>query len=219
MKVYSISYSHEYQVSRFFGYVIIVFCICFCLTKPSYASGGYDNGTSCGKGIVALDVTWNPFNYFKHGQSYIVLSYGLTEKIDIHGYYSRPVDSEDNYYYGIFYQFYKKEIIDLSTALGFRKYRNNPITHLFAPQILYTFNIYNQFRIGGSLVAIRDIDKNYELLGTSIDISMIIPIFSFDQNHRLTSLDFSFGLFRPVLWDPNNFKWHPTYSIDLKFKL
>ena len=178
MKVYSISYSHECQVSRFFGYVIIVFFICFCFTNTSYASGGYDNGTSCGKGILGLDITWNPFDYFENGQSYIVLSYGLTEKVDIHGYYSRPVDNEDNYYYGIFYQFYKKKIIDLSTALGFRKYRSKPITHLFAPQILYTLNIYNQFRIGGSLVAIRNIDKNYELIGTSIDVSIIIPIFS-----------------------------------------
>ena len=219
MKVYSISYSHEYQVSRFFGYVIIVFFICFCSFKTTYASGGYDNGTSNGKSFFALDITWNPFNYFENGQSYIVLSYGLTEKVDIHGYYSRPVNYEDNYYFGIFYQFYKKKLIDLSTAIGFRKYISKPTTHLFAPQILYTLNVYNQFRIGGSFVAIRNIDKNYELVGTSVDVSMIIPIFSFDQNHRLKSLDFCLGAFRPVLWNPNNSKWHPTYSIDLKFRL
>ena len=39
------------------------------------ASGGYDNGTSIGKGNVGIDLTWNPFNYWPKGQSYIVLSY------------------------------------------------------------------------------------------------------------------------------------------------
>ena len=213
------SHSQEHQVSRFFNYVIIVFLICFGSSKTTFASGGYDNGTSNGKNVFAIDITWNPFNYFENGQSYIVLSYGLTEKVDIHGYYSRPVDYDDNYYYGIFYQFYKQKLIDLSTAIGLRKYRSKPTSHLFAPQLLYTLNIYNQFRIGGSLVTIRNIDKNYEIIGTSVDISIIIPIFSFDQDYKLKSLDFCFGAFQPVLWNPNNYKWHPTYSIDLKFQL
>ena len=29
------------------------------------ASGGFDHGTSTGKGQLELDFTWNPFNYFK----------------------------------------------------------------------------------------------------------------------------------------------------------
>ena len=70
------------------------------LNNNLLASGGFDNGTPTGKGKLGLDITINPFNYFKQGQSYIVLSYGITNKIDIHSYYSIPADGFDNYYLG-----------------------------------------------------------------------------------------------------------------------
>ena len=75
------------------------------------ASGGYDNGTATGKGKLGLNLTWNPFNYFPKGQSFIVASYGFSEKFDIHGYYSIATSGVDNYYLGLFYQFYKNFII------------------------------------------------------------------------------------------------------------
>ena len=37
------------------------------------ASGGYDLGTSAGKGNWDISLTWNPFNYFEQGKSYVVL--------------------------------------------------------------------------------------------------------------------------------------------------
>ena len=45
------------------------------------ASGAYDHGTSTGKGKFEIDITWNPMNYFKHGQSYLVFGYGITNKL------------------------------------------------------------------------------------------------------------------------------------------
>ena len=51
-------------------------------------AGGYDHGTAAGKGNWDISLTWNLFNYFEQGQSYAILGYGLTEKIDIHAYYS-----------------------------------------------------------------------------------------------------------------------------------
>ena len=86
------------------------------------ASGGYDNGTATGKGRLGLDLTWNPFNYFPEGQSYIVASYGFSEKFDIHGYYSIPASGSDNYYLGLFYQFHKNKYLDLATAIGIINY-------------------------------------------------------------------------------------------------
>ena len=53
-----------------------------------FGSGGFDHGTSAGKNNLDISLTWNPFNHFEYGQNYIVLGYGLTDKIDIHGYYS-----------------------------------------------------------------------------------------------------------------------------------
>ena len=65
------------------------------------ASGGYDHGTSAGKGNWDISLTWNPFNYFEQGQSYVVLGYGLTKRLDIHGYYSATHNGGDNYYGGL----------------------------------------------------------------------------------------------------------------------
>ena len=184
------------------------------------ASGGYDNGTATGKGQVGLDLTWNPFNYFPEGQSYIVLSYGITDNLDFHSYYSSPVKGNDNYYFGVFYQFYKNKYIDLATAVGIRKYRSISLTHLFAPQLLYTLYAFNRLRLGGSLVTLRDINRNNKLIGTTIDISLIIPIFKSGEMHsKINSIDFCIGSFRPVLWIPKKGNWHPTYSIDFSFKI
>ena len=88
-----------------------------------FATGGYDHGTSAGKGNLDLSLTWNPFNYFEHGQSYAVIGYGLTDRLDIHAYYSymkEPINS--NYYGGLFYQLLNSKYFDLSTAIGIRNF-------------------------------------------------------------------------------------------------
>ena len=195
-----------------------VFVIFYYSTSIVIASGGYDNGTATGKGKLGLDLTWNPFNYFPEGQSYIVASYGFSEKFDIHGYYSIPASGSDNYYLGLFYQFHKNKYMDLATAVGVRQYRPKSHRHMFAPQLLYTLYVFKGLRLGGSLVALRDIDKNNELLGTTVDITLIIPLFkSRSVNSKVNSIDFCIGAFKPVLWEPYNWGWHPTYSLDFKF--
>ena len=110
--------------------------------------------------------------------------------------------------------------MDLATAVGVRQYRPEYQRHLFAPQILYTLHIFNGLQLGGSLVALRDIDRNNKLLGTTIDIALIIPLFkSRSVNSKFNSIDFCIGAFKPVLWKPNNWDWYPTYSLDIKYTL
>ena len=201
--------------------IIIIAIVCYhWYTTTLSASGGYDNGTATGKGKLGLDLTWNPFNYFSEGQSYIVLSYGFTEKFDLHGYYSIPAKGSDNYYIGLFYQFYNNKFFDLATAVGVRQYRPGSRRHLFAPQLLYTLYVFKGLRLGGSLVALRDIDKNNELIGSTVDIALIIPLFKSGLiNGRVNSVDFCIGAFKPVLWAPAHGEWHPTYSFDIKLAL
>ena len=64
----------------------IIFLVLFI--GAVWASGGYDHGTATGKGKLQIDLSWNPFNYFEYGQSYLVFGYGITIRIDINGYYS-----------------------------------------------------------------------------------------------------------------------------------
>ena len=197
-----------------------VFVIFYYSTSIVIASGGYDNGTATGKGRLGLDLTWNPFNYFPEGQSYIVASYGFSEKFDIHGYYSIPASGSDNYYLGLFYQFHKNKYMDLATAAGFRQYWPKSHRHLFAPQLLYTLYVFKGLRIGGSLVVLRDLNRNNKLIGTTVDIALIIPLFkSGSINGRINSVDFCIGAFKPVLWKPNNWDWYPTYSFDIKYRI
>ena len=182
-----------------------------------YASGGFDNGTSIGKGKLGLDLTLNPFNYWRNGQSYAVISYGINENLDIHGYYSIPVKGSDNYYIGFLYQFLRNKHFDLASAIGIRKYSTKSDTHLFFPQFLYTINLYNDLRIGGSIVNIINVlDKN-KRLGSTIDIGLIIPVIKKrNTNHKIDSVDLTLSAFRPALWKPGKYSWHPTYSIDVK---
>ena len=197
-----------------------VFAIFYYSTSIVTASGGYDNGTATGKGKVGLDLTWNPLDYFPEGQSYVVLSYGFTDKFDFHSYYSHPVKGPDNYYLGLFYQFYKNKHLNLATAVGIRQYTSKSHRHLFAPQLLYTLYLFKGLRLGGSLVALRDIDRNTKLIGTTVDAALIIPLFkSGSINGRINSVDFCIGTFKPVLWKPINSVWHPTYSFDFRFKI
>ena len=184
------------------------------LISSLMAGSGYDHGTAAGKGNLDIALTWNPFNYFADGQSYVVLGYGITDKIDIHGYYSRPVNNNDNYYAGLFYQFYESNRIDLATAIGLRKYINDDKQHIFVPQLLYTVKLGKGYEIGGSFVGL--VEKE-DYLGTAIDAAIYIPIIKQRENTLIKEIKLGVGIFRPILWTPDLGDWHPTYSIDIKF--
>jgi hypothetical protein len=190
---------------------LIYFIILF---TPVFGSGGYDHGTAAGKNNWDISLTWNPFKYFKHGQSYIVLGYGLTDKMDIHGYISDSNDYSTNYYAGLSYQFFKSKRLDISTAIGLRKYVDSSTTHLFLPQLLYTYRINNIIKIAGSFVNIKNQDINNKNLGFATDVFLIFKVY---ENNKY-NVDFTFGAFKPVIWKPDEGSWYPTYSVDFKFK-
>ena len=177
------------------------------------ASGGYDHGTSAGKGNWDVSLTWNPFNYFKQGQSYVVLGYGLTDRLDIHGYYSATHNGDDNYYGGLSYQFLDTPLLDLSTAVGMRAFTNNSTLHLFFPQLLYTIHLSQRLSVGGSLVDIRDQNLDTRK-GVAKDVFLMLNIY---ENEKY-KIDITAGGFNPVLWEPKSGDWSPTYSIDIKVK-
>ena len=62
---------------RFFTLLIL---INIYFSNMVHGSGAFDHGTSTGKGKIQIDLTWNPFNYFKNGQSYIMMGYGILER-------------------------------------------------------------------------------------------------------------------------------------------
>ena len=176
-------------------------------------SGGYDHASSAGKGNWDISITWNPFNYFEQGQSYVVLGYGLTKRLDIHGYYSIMPSSSDNYYGGLSYQFLNTPLLDLSTAVGMRAYTDNSNLHWFIPQLLYTVKLSERIYVGGSFVDIRS-QKLETSKGIASDVFLMIKIYENDKY----KIDISAGGFNPVLWKPENGEWFPTYSVDIKFK-
>ena len=187
---------------------------------PLFPSGGYDHGTATGKGLLELDFTWNPFNIFEQGQSYVVLGYGFTDRFDIHGYYSIHTEGFHSYYAGLFFQFLKLEKIDLATAVGMRINRGNKNSDLFLPQLLYTIKLKGGYSVGGSFVNIMsDLNQSVESMPLAMDVAFFIPL-----NRYLSLPDFikdlklGVGLFNPVtnsVVDPG--KFIPTYSIDIKF--
>jgi len=188
------------------------------------ASGGYDHGSSAGKRNWDISLTWNPFNYFEQGQSYVVLGYGLTKRLDIHGYYSATHNGGDNYYGGLSYQFLNTPFLDLSTAVGIRAYTDNSNLHLFLPQLLYTVKLSDRIHVGGSLVDIigvslfdkstRDKKDKSENIGVAKDLFLMVKIYENDKY----KIDITAGQFNPVLWEPIGGKWYPTYSVDIKIK-
>ena len=176
-------------------------------------SGGYDHGSSAGKGNWDISLTWNPFNYFKQGQSYVVLGYGLTKRLDIHGYYSIMPTGSDNYYGGLSYQFLNTPLLDLSTAVGMRTYTDNSNLHMFFPQLLYTVKLSERIYVGGSFVDIRS-QKFETSKGIASDVFLMVKIYENDKY----KINITAGGFNPVLWEPEGGEWYPTYSIDIKFK-
>ena len=187
---------------------------------PLFPSGGYDHGTSTGKGLLELDFTWNPFNIFEQGQSYVVLGYGLTDRLDIHGYYSIHTEGFHTYYAGLFFQFLRSEKIDLATAVGMRINRENKNSDFFFPQLLYTIKLKDGYSVGGSFVNIMDdVNQSVESMSLAIDVSLFITLNRYlPLPDIVKDLKLGVGLFNPVtnsMVDPE--KFIPTYSIDIKF--
>ena len=205
--------SHKNKIKFYITVTIKIKLLFLFLPIFLMASGGYDHGTSAGKGNWDISLTWNLLNYFEEGQSYVILGYGLTNRLDIHGYYSYTHQGNDNYYGGFSYQFYKSKRSDLSTAIGIRKYVNETKGHLFLPQLLYTIHLSQRLSVGGSLVDIRDQNLDTRK-GVAKDVFLMLNIY---ENEKY-KIDITAGGFNPVLWEPKSGDWSPTYSIDIKVK-
>jgi hypothetical protein len=186
----------------------------------AYPSGGYDHGTSTGKGQLEIDLTWNPFNKIDFGQTYAVLGYGVTNNIDLHGYFSHHHDGGNNYYMGIFYQFIDFTLLDLATAIGIRQYTNSSVVDLFFPQLLFTIKINRRMDIGGAYVNIkREQNKKFIDEGTAFDIALYFKLSEVVQlPSYIDELKFALGVFNPGVFDPEEGDFLPTYSIDIIFK-
>ena len=187
---------------------------------PIFSSGGYDHGTSTGKGQLELDITWNPFNLIEFGQNYIVAGYGLTNRFDVHGYYAQKTDGRNNYYFGLFYQFIDLKYIDLATAVGRRNYTESDVNDLFFPQLLFNFKLGQDFTIGGAWVNIKRITNNsLKTEGSAFDIAMYIPLSKeISLPKFIREIKLAFGIFNPGVFDSDHGKFLPTYSIDITFK-
>ncbi len=190
----------------------------------SFASGGYDNGTPAGKGNLDIDITINPLKYFGYGQSYVVWGYGLTKRIDFHGYASRAASGVDQLYCGFMYNFISNKYLDLSTAFGLR-FRQGTI-HSFFPQLLYTIKLPKGFDIIGSSVLVYYTTEKFKNVnsyntvqdkytgGVTYDIAVRAPLPIKKMPSFIRQIKFALGAFRGV-----SHNWYPTYSIDFSFNL
>ena len=191
----------------------IIPTILVLLSCYAWGSGGYDNGTATGKGKFKLDLTWNPFDRFDFGQTYAVMSYGITNRLDVHGYISHHTDNYQTWYGGIFYQFLNTKWLDLATAVGIRRRFDGEFTHVFAPQLLYTTYFTEKLYLGGSIVDVRDQNSNSRY-GTAIDLGVFFQL-SY-KSKKIDEISIGIGGFHPATWKPNTF-FLPTYSIDITF--
>ena len=200
-----------------FKNVIIIILI---LVIPLFSSGGYDHGTSTGKGQLELNFTWNPFNLIEFGQTYIVFGYGLTNRLDIHGYYSKHTDHQDNYYYGLFYQFVDTKYLDLATAIGRRQYTVSNIKDLFFPQLLFNLKFYKDLTVGGAFVyVVRGTNNKLQSGGTALDVALYLPLSGVIKLPKFVhELKLAFGIFNPGVFESDHGDFLPTYSIDVTFK-
>ncbi len=190
------------------------------LIVPLLASGGYDHGTSTGKGQFEIDLTWNPFDLIDFGQTYAVIGYGITDRLDLHGYFAHQADGRNNYYYGIFYQFIDWKYLDLATAVGLRRYTDSDAVDLFYPQLLFTFKLSKKLDIGGAFVNIkREEGEKYVDKGSAFDIAVYIRLSDeLKLPEYIEDVKLGIGLFNPGIFEPEEGEFLPTYSIDIIFK-
>tara|TARA_Y100000590_G_C15446746_1_gene911088 strand:- start:113 stop:742 length:630 start_codon:yes stop_codon:yes gene_type:complete len=199
-----------------------IFRIIFSIGATVYCSGGYDHGLSAGKGNLDLDLTWNPFQAVEFGQSYIVWGYGLSSDIDFHGYYSTGSSNNPQIYSGLMMQFFGGKSLNLSTAIGLRKFLKESKSHIFFPQLLYYYRLTKNLHIGGSFVNLngKSLPKKIPITIDTIILYRIWPndslfIFDYFNNFdKIKSVNLGLGLFYNA-----NRNLYPTYSFDLKFSL
>jgi len=208
--------------------ILLPILILYLFVCPLFSSGAYDHGTSTGKGKLQIDLTWNPFNYFKNGQSYVVLGYGLTNKLDLHGYYSdhgNYNNGVNSYYYGIFYQIHGSKHLDLSTAIGKRKMADLDYNHIFFPQILYNIKLNKGYTIGGSMVNVvsesYSINRKTNSSWLTFDIALFIPITKYiSKIKKIDEVKIGIGFFNNGLNKKNEASvFLPTYSVDIKLNI
>lgn len=187
---------------------------------PLFSSGGYDHGTSTGKGQLELDFTWNPFDLIEFGQTYIVIGYGFTNHLDIHGYYAHQTDHQDNYYYGLFYQFIDSKYLDLASAIGKRHYTVSDVDDLFFPQLLYNIKFSKLLTVGGAFVNIQRItNSTLKSRGTAFDVALYLPLSGVIKLPKfIHELKLALGIFNPGVFESDHGDFLPTYSIDITFK-
>ena len=188
----------------------------------AYASGGYDHGTPAGKGNLDLDVTINPGDLYSggprrlydKGQTYVVWGYGLTDRLDFHGYVSHEAAGTNQVYYGLMYNFYSSDWMDLSTAVGAR-HRLQQVDAI-APQLLYTFKLPERFEVAGSFTNVHNTNGGNGR-GRTFDIALRIPVPKDMIPSSIKDIKVAVGLFKNASnqWNPS--AWYPTYSVDFKF--
>ena len=193
----------------------IIFFVLFI--SMVWASGAYDHGTSTGKGKLQIDLTWNPQDRIKYGQTYAVIGFGITDRLDLHGYLAHHTSGFETWYAGVFYQFLDQKLFDLATAVGIRRRFDENWTHLFFPQFLYTIHASENIYVGGSLVNLMDgmVWKNGKSIGVAIDFAIFYKIQY--ESKLIESIAVGLGGFHPVSYMTDSY-FLPTYSIDIKFK-
>ena len=193
----------------------IIFFVLFI--SSAWASGGYDHGTATGKGKFQIDLTWNPQDRLKYGQTYAVIGFGITNRLDLHGYVAHHTEGFETWYAGFFYQFLDRKRLDLATAIGIRRRFDENWTHMFFPQLLYTIYASENIYLGGSIVNLKNgmFWKSGKSMGVAIDFALFFKIQY--QSNLIENIAVGFGGFRPATFKPDSY-FLPTYSIDIKFK-
>jgi hypothetical protein len=175
----------------------------------AWAAGGYDQGTPAGRGNLDLDVTLNPGDRVKNGQSYVVWGHGLTDRLDFHGYLSHEAGGTDQVYYGLMLNVFSGSWLDLSTAVGLR--HRDGETHGLFPQLLYTVKLPRDFDLIGSVTRVRNTSTGRSGYPT-LDVALRIPLPDTWRPGLAKSWKLDLGVFRNSAG-----AWNPTYSVDFKF--
>tara|TARA_B000000475_G_scaffold44558_2_gene33538 strand:+ start:18996 stop:19628 length:633 start_codon:yes stop_codon:yes gene_type:complete len=196
----------------YYSYIKCIFLL-ILLIDNTKASGAYDKGTSTGRGRFELSITYNPMGIVPYGQNYGVLSYGLSKRFDIVGYFSYHQNGTKSQYIGGLYQFLNHKKLDLAAAIGIRhtKYQNFDI---FFPQLLYTYKLPNDFSIGGSIVRVIELE-NERIKGDAIDITLYTPLrWAEKLNSNIKKAYFGFGVFKNTETNLSKDRLYIHYSLD-----
>jgi len=209
-------YKSNFQKNRLYYFLISLLLFNTIILEKLCASGAYDKGTATGKGRFELSITINPLGIIPYGQNYGVLSYGLSTKMDLVGYYSSHQNGTQSQYIGLFYQFLSTNRLDLATAIGFRN-KNIGNWDIFCPQLLYTFKLANNFSIGGSLVRVLE-GNTYKNRGDALDITFYSPINVIKKiNPKIKEAYLGIGTFKNASAAIPKDKLYIHYSLDLIF--